>query len=293
MIKIGKESVEGAFKLYKGIAAVNVLAVNPNKEAIKELTGREREEEPVYLGKTEEGKDQVYLDFYLKTNPEAPVNNGIEIPLTMRITITKDFRKSQGGKVQVIDKYGNTAWATKEDYESKSIPVHSTGKKANITNEYRLAYQGEESLINFLRNWLNIPTSHNYVKGEWVLKDNLEECEINLDMDKLFKGNVSEIADVIKMAPNYLVKVVVGIQTNNEGREYQRVYTKSFLKNSITNYSKIDAEIASFQAAGGAPSTVFSVEPLHENVVTATSFKDNSTETPFDENTGEANTPWD
>ena len=31
MIKIGKQSEEGSFKLYKGVAALNIIAVNPTK----------------------------------------------------------------------------------------------------------------------------------------------------------------------------------------------------------------------------------------------------------------------
>ena len=46
----GEESVT-TFKRYKGIAAVSVLAINPNKAKLKELTGRELQEEPKYLFK--------------------------------------------------------------------------------------------------------------------------------------------------------------------------------------------------------------------------------------------------
>ena len=56
-IKIGNKSEEGVYKLYKGIAALNVVAVNPNKAQLEKITGRSVDEEPVYLGKDDEGND--------------------------------------------------------------------------------------------------------------------------------------------------------------------------------------------------------------------------------------------
>jgi len=40
-VKVGKESVEGSFKMYKGMAAFNIVAVNPTKAELEALTGRE------------------------------------------------------------------------------------------------------------------------------------------------------------------------------------------------------------------------------------------------------------
>ena len=62
-VKVGKESVEGNYALYKGVAALNILAVNPNKAELSELTGRDIEEEPQYVSQTEEGKAQVRVTF--------------------------------------------------------------------------------------------------------------------------------------------------------------------------------------------------------------------------------------
>ena len=45
-IKIGKQSEEGAFKLYKGIAAFNIVAVNPSKAELENITGRTYDDEP-------------------------------------------------------------------------------------------------------------------------------------------------------------------------------------------------------------------------------------------------------
>lgn len=293
-VKVGKESVEGSFKLYKGMAAFNIVAVNPNKKELETLLGRDIDNDPEYKSKNEDGQDVIRVTFYAKTNIEAKVNNGIELMVPISFMITKAKKVGQGsGKIQIIDKYGRTAWATPEDVESKSIPLYKSGP-ANISKDYRPAYQGEEQLVDFLVNWLNIPGPMDYKDGQWVMKKDPSDSEVALDMDALFKGNVAELQELTKLAASYLVKAAVGVKTNDEGKQYQAVFTRKFAKNAVTNYSKIDAAITEFQSNGGAPNTEFSVEPLHENTVTATEFAPKAAEAgdmPFDAPTG--GTPWD
>lgn len=290
-IKVGKESVEGVFKLYKGVAAFNIVAVNPTKKELEELQGRSIENEPEYKGKTDDGVDTMRVVFYAKTNPEAKVNNGVDLLLPISFMLTKSTRVGQtSGKIQVIDKYGRTAWATKEELNSKTIPQYANGP-ANIDKDFRAIYQGEEQLVNFLIQWLNIPNPADYKDGKWVMKANPEDSEVDLNMEALFKGDVTELKDLIKLAPNFLVKAAVGIRTTDEGKQYQVVFTRMFVKNAVTNYSKLDAAITEFQSNGGAANVEYSVEPLHENTVEATKFeaKESTGEMPFD---APEESPW-
>lgn len=275
-IKIGKQSEEGVFKLYKGVAAVNVLAVNPNKAELERITGRTYDEEPVYRGKDDDGNETMRITFYTKTNPDAKVNSGIELVLPISFTLVKARRVGQqSGKIQVIDKYGRTAWVTPAELESKSIPQYSKGP-ANISADYRPAVIGEEFLINFLIKWLNIPGPANYKEGQWIMKDNPEDSEVSINLAKVFAGDVSELVEVVNMAREYLIKVAVGIRTTEDGKQYHAVFTRDFAKNAVTDYSKLDAAITEFQNNGGAPNTVFDVNPLHENVVESTQFTPNT-----------------
>lgn len=271
-IKIGKQSEETSFKLYKGVAAFNVVALNPNKAELKEITGREVEEEPSYKGKDDNGNDTIRLTFYVSTDPTAKVNNGITLNTSFSFVLTKAQRVgANSGKIQVIDKYGRTAWATKEDIANKTIPQYSNGP-ANIDKDFRPACQGEEALIDFLKTWLNIPNPASYVNGTWVMKENAEDSEVSLNLGNLFAGNVSEISELIKIANAYAVKAAVGIRTNDEGKQYQAVFTRMFVKNSVKDYSKLDQAIQEFKNNGGAANIEYSVEPLHENVVESTKF---------------------
>lgn len=294
-VKVGKESVEGSFKMYKGMAAFNIVAVNPTKAELEALTGREIENDPEYIGKTDEGKEQVRVVFYAKTAPEAKLNNGIELLVPISFMLTKDYKVGQNsGKYQIIDKFGRTAWATKEEVQSKSIPQYSSGP-ANISADYRLAWQGEEFLVDFLIQWLNIPGPAVYKDKVWVMKENTDDSEVSLDMAALFKGDVKELKELITLAAAYTVKGAVGIRTvdnENGTRQYQAVFTRKFAKNAVTDYSRIDAAITEFQNAGGAPGTEFSTQPLHENVVEATTFTPAADNDPLGAATAPTLTPW-
>lgn len=294
-VKVGKESVEGSFKMYKGMAAFNIVAVNPTKVELEALTGREIENDLEYIGKTDEGKEQVRVVFYAKTAPEAKLNNGIELLVPISFMLTKDYKVGQNsGKYQIIDKFGRTAWATKEEVQSKSIPQYSSGP-ANISADYRLAWQGEEFLVDFLIQWLNIPGPAVYKDKVWVMKENTDDSEVSLDMAALFKGDVKELKELITLAAAYTVKGAVGIRTvdnENGTRQYQAVFTRKFAKNAVTDYSRIDAAITEFQNAGGAPGTEFSTQPLHENVVEATTFTPAADNDPLGAATAPTSTPW-
>ena len=290
-IKIGKQSEEVSFKLYKGVAAFNIVAVNPTKAEMEKLTGRTMDKEPEYIGKDDEDNDNIRVTFWAKTSPEAKVNNGIEMLTSFSYMLTKKQRVgSNSGKVQVIDKYGRTAWATKEDIASKSIPQYSSGP-ANIDKDYRPACDGEEYLIDFLIQWLNIPGPALYKEGKWVMKEDPSDSEVSLNLGELFKGNVKELAELVKLATNYAVKAVIGVRTTDEGKQYQQVFTRKFAKNAVTDYSKLDAAIAEFKANGGAANVDYDCTPLHENVVEETTFKETTTsEMPFD---APSTSPWD
>lgn len=293
-IKIGKKSEEVEFKLYKGVGAFNVVAVNPTAKELSELTGREVTEEPEYVGKNDDGKPNVRLSLWLRTDPNSKKNNGINMLTSVNFIITQDRRVgANSGKVQIIDKYGRTAWATEDELASKAIPQYSNGP-ANIDANYRPAFQGEEFFVDFLIQWLNIPNPADYKEGKWVMKADPSDSEVALDFKKLFAGDVSEIKELIKLAHDFAVKCAIGIRTTDEGKQYQSVFAKKFVRNSVSNYSKLDATIQEFKNNGGAANIEYSTEDLHENVVEATNFKQGesaSSDNPFAGN--DSKSPWD
>ena len=292
----GKESTEGsAIKRYTGVAPVYILGVNPNKAELEKLYNTQIENTPEYIGEVEVNGNKVpnvRIDFIVKTDPEKC--GGIEFTTKVAFFIKKEFRVNRdGSKVQVIDKYGRTAWVTKEQYNNKEIPVYSNGP-ANIDKDYRACYHGEEDLTNFIKAYLNIPNVMKYVNEKWVMVDNPADSEARLEnIESYFKGDFSELKSVIALQPSNKVKVLFGVRTTDDNKQYQAVYNQMFLKNNITDYSKLDADLQERKAAGAYPTTEFVVGDLKEYNVEATSF-DNSgkEELPF-QSAPSSSSPWD
>ena len=273
----GKESTEGgAFKRYIGVAPVRVLAVNPTKSEQEKLYNTTLDKDPEYVGNVNvNGKDvqNVRISFVVKTDEEKC---GIDMTTNVTFFLQNAPRMgSQSGKYQIIDKYGRTAWATEEDIKAKQIPVYSNGKPANIDADYRQAYVGEEELTNCIRNYLNIPNVQKYVDGEWKLVDNPSECEARLDkIADYFKGNFAELKSIISLQPNNKIKVMFGVRTSEDGKEYQAVYTRMTLKNGVSDYSRLDKDLQEAKQNGAYSTTEFSVCPIKEYKIEATPVDD-------------------
>ena len=273
----GKESTEGGeFKRYIGVAPVRVLAVNPTKSEQEKLYNTTLDKDPEYVGNVNvNGKDvqNVRISFVVKTDEEKC---GIDMTTNITFFLQNAPRMgSQSGKYQIIDKYGRTAWATEEDIKAKQIPVYSNGKPANIDADYRQAYVGEEELTNFIKNYLNIPNVQKYVDGEWKLVDNPSECEARLDkIADYFKGNFAELKSIISLQPNNKIKVMFGVRTSEDGKEYQAVYTRMTLKNGVSDYSRLDKDLQEAKQNGAYSTTEFSVCPIKEYKIEATPVDD-------------------
>ncbi|MCF0114716.1 MAG: hypothetical protein HUJ56_05130, partial [Erysipelotrichaceae bacterium] len=116
------------------------------------------------------------------------------------------------------------------------------------------------------------------------LKDK-SEAEARLDnIANLIKGDVSELRNIIAMQPKNKVRVLFGVKTTDDNKQYQTVYTKRFLKNNNTNYSHLDRDVADSKANGAYSNVEFYVGDLKEYTVEPTSFEAPGTDTklPFD-----------
>ena len=280
-----KEAQE--FKRYIGVCPVFVKAVNPNKVEHEKLFNTTLEEAPVYVQDKEDAEGNSYKNVRISVVMQPDVEKiGFEMPLvTMPLFVTnqKQFG-AKSGKYQVVDKYGRFAWATEAEISAKEIPTNSNGKKADISNDYRIAYVGEEALTKFIRAFLYIPEITVWDNKEQCrvpnTKDKPEECECRLDVEtfeKFFKGDFSDIKDILGFQPTNKIKVCLGVRTDaNSGKLFQSVYTKKFISNAATNYSSIDKmlqEDASYAAENNKVlNTEYSAETVHEYSVTPTNF---------------------
>lgn len=283
MIAKGSASKDTQFKRYIGVCPATVAAVNPTKEEREKLFNVVLEETPVYVTDREDSDGKTYknikVDIILR-----PEEAGLAIPM-VSMPLYLSNRKSFGansGKYQIIDKYGRTAWATQEDIENKRIPTYSDGRKADISEDYRIAFDGEEALTKFLRTFLSIPEITVWDKNSNGRVPNTsvapEDCECRLDIEDfqaMAKGDFTSLKSYIDYWPTNKIKVCLGVRTNPEtGKQYQTVYTRKFLPNNSSNYSGIENElnrdIAYAQGHGKTLTTEFSAEKVHEYLITPT-----------------------
>lgn len=271
----GTESKEGnAVKRYIGVAPVFVLAVNPDKAELEKLYNTQLENDPEYLGEVEVGEDKhkvqnVRLDFIVKT--DADKCGGIEFTTKVAFFLRKEYRYNRDQtKVQVIDKYGRTAWVTIEQAKNHEIPTYSNGP-ANLDKDYRPIYYGEEQLTEFIKAYLGIPPVMRYVNDAWVMTEHPEECEVRLDkIADYFKNDFSELKEIITYQPNNKVRVLFGVRTTDDNKMYQSVFTELFLKNSNTDYTKLAKTVNERKEAGAYATTEFEICDLKEYVVKPT-----------------------
>lgn len=292
----GNETTDSAIvKRYTGVAPCYVLGVNPNKAKLEEIYGTTLENAPEYLSTVDvDGKtvSTARIDFIVKTDPEK--SNGIEMLSKVALFLRKEYRFNRDKtKVQVIDKYGRTAWVTKEEAAAHAIPVYTNGP-ANLDADYRPCYVGEEELTNFIKTYLNIPNVMKYVDKKWVMVDNPDECLARLEnVDKFFTGDFSELNTIVNLQPKNKIKLLFGVKTNDEGKQYQAVYTQMFLKNGVQDYSKLDKDLQDRKAAGAYATTEFFVGDLKEYTVEATNFASAPvSENPFGDSVGMSDNPW-
>ena len=298
----GQVSSEGGIvKRYIGVASVFVLGVNPLKEELEKFYGRTLDNAPEYLGEAEVGDakvPQARLDFIVKADPEKYLdehNQPLNFVSKVSLFIKRAYRYNKDNtKVQVIDKYGRTAWVTVEQAKAHEVPVYSNGP-ANIDKNYRPAYIGEEELIKFLIAYLNIPSCQRYVDGKWVMNDadKLSDSEASLEhIEDYFKGDFSELKTIIGYQPNNKLKVLFGVRNTDDNKQYQTVYTRMFLKNGVSDYSKLDKDVKETQNSGALSTSEFDCTELHEYVVESTNFGEGGVgDAPFPPPAG-GNTPW-
>lgn len=287
-----KETQE--FKKYVGVGSSFVVAVNPTKKELEDIYGHEIANDPEYVVDTDNGKE-ARITFIVKTDPDTC--NGVKMINRMMFTLRNAPAYNQDQtKAQVIDKFGNVTWANAEDAKAGKPILTKNGNPAKITPDYRIAYVGEADLIGFLKPYLCVGDAFNYVNGSWVLKENTDDFVFGLEHIKdYFKGDFSEIKEAIALQPNNKVKLLYGVRTTDEGKQYQAIATRNgmILSNSAGSkaLARLEKDLTNAKDNGSYASTEFAVQELTEYNVQAT----NLNATPVETGTasGSGDMPWD
>ena len=267
----GRSTDTAEYKRYIGVAPVFINAVNPTKKELEGFYNTTIDNEPKYLGEVEVNDKKipnVRIDFIVTTD-ETVVGTALRTKISFFIRNEYRYNKDKT-KVQIIDKYGRTAWVTIEQAKNHEIPTYSNGP-ANLDKDYRPLYYGEEQLTEFIRAYLGILPVMKYVDNTWVMREHPEEYEIRLDkIANYFKNDFSELKEIITYQPNNKVKVLFGVRTTDDNKMYQTVFTDMFLKNSNSDYTKLAKAVQERKDAGAYSTTDFEVCDLKEYVVKPT-----------------------
>ena len=225
-----KEGV--ARKLYTGIENFNVIAVNPTKEELSKIYGRDVDYDPEYLGRTtvsdaagEREVAQLKVDFYLRSE-----ESGISTKVSYYISDT--FHKSATGKLKVINSFGNTTWLEESDIKSGNAPENMSWYN---TTGMKVAKRGEEEIIDLLKNLLNLPIDISKLNDP-------SEAFASFSKDVLtgfFKGDVKLLKDVIDSSNNK-IGVLLGVKTKADGGLIQSAFTKKTLRQYVLHSTKAD-----------------------------------------------------
>lgn len=254
-------SAQGAsFKNYVGVGSFRVINVNPTKAEMEEFFGRSFDKEPEYLKDMVDSMDNnkpykqlrvtylIQADIPEDINPKNTIsretNAALTEPLKTSVSFFIDsryFYNKDKSKVQVIDKYGRTAWVTIDQCNNHQIPVYANGP-AKLDADYRPTYRGEEELLKFVTDYLNITPieTYNSNTGQWMTNPHPEDCEQGLyEIKNYFTGDISELKKHCGYMPDNRLKLLVGVRTDDQGRQFSTVYTRLTLRNGAKSYTRL------------------------------------------------------
>ena len=275
---------------YIGLSAVKILAINPTKEELEAIYGHPMDKEPNYSGVMEADGQQykwMKVEFIVQSMDIPTFKDKVSFFLSSKKVTNGDKTKGR-----IMDKYGRTAWATREEIQNKQIPQYSNGP-ARIDSNYRVLYSGEYDLTNFIRKYLAIDNVDVYNGSSWEMRENPENYEVQLDsIEKILNGDLTEIKEAINFQPNNFVKVVWGVKQVN-GFTYQTCFTGEFAVGFSKKTTQLDKVLNDLRERGYLKDEEYSTEPLKKYEVEATDLNSIITASnPFEQQIKEENNPF-
>lgn len=237
------------FNLHAGVIKYKVIAINPNKQEMKDILGIDSPEEPVYVreGK-EEGTKQYLMYFwlgnlpYIINNPDGTSTKVAEdeFRLPLIFGISDQLGESKDGtKKLFINKFGESIYAESIDFIKENYEWFSS-------EGLRQAYLGESGFYDFHKYYANLKMSRNEKDENCLGTEDIKQLFTN---DKFFKDHIKGL-----MSTNHTVYCVTGIKNNGvddngnvKVREvlYNQYYQKgnATLTSAISNFkSYINAD---------------------------------------------------
>jgi len=223
-----REFTGGDFSKKVGLFEGKIIAINPDKEELEKLLGTEIKKDPEYLGEDDEGNDKVVLSIWTED-----VKSGMKA--ACRITLVdKPLSNKNGDKTKFINKQGKVSfWIDSLENTPEWFQAYETHR----------AVQGEDILYDFLNSWLQIDTKND------------KAAELNVELKKLFKGNVKELRAMIGdeeldhtvlFNSVIITKEVENNQGDKETKEYQNLFNRAFLPGNSIKFFNLGGKFPKF-----------------------------------------------
>ncbi len=257
-----KEQTEFKNKQFVGFTSVKVVAVNPDREELNKILGKEDgpDDKPItYAGKDPDGNDRMRMLFVLKDKDNNTFFHSFNLTNKVR-------KNKEGDKCQIVNSTCSTSWAPlikaldkkgKPVFDEEGKPMYTTDIDASLIQDWfanfttkekdgeprkvlgpkkwRPALSGEEELVTLLRSWL----------GRLDFMD--PETEVFVDTAKLFDENFKELRELISLDEDGKFTaggldtefvVLLGVRTDEEDatKKYQQVWSKAFLPAGFMKY---------------------------------------------------------
>jgi len=228
-----KEQKQQERTLVTGVCNSKVLAINPDRETLAEIVGRDAEnmKEPSYIGQNRDGEPNVRIDIWLK-----PIN-GIKYydegtgesknyidPYKLAIFLSdKEKSTRDESKNMFINGRIQTTWA--KDAEQAQSYTSKAGKTWFSENSIRICKEGEDQLLKFFSTYTNAD-----------LMDAETDLVLN-DYDAILSGDTSELEAIMnaKNEEGKTVNVLLGVRDG----KYQEVYSHEFERGMRKTFARL------------------------------------------------------
>jgi len=244
-------------EVYLGKAAYKVIAVNPNNEVLKSLGQYTTDDEPVYTFKREingQEYDAVNITIYLQSPTDVNIIDRVTY------TVVNNVQLSSTNKLAVINKYGGDTWLEQSFLDSKTVPDNM---QWYLNEGVKPAKRGEKELVGFiraLRNFKNVS-----IESTPEDKENYVSLFEESDLQKLFKGDYSDIRKVLMSNPDAKVGFLLGARSSDAGKVYQDTFKEMPLRPYMVNNANNDylvKRVTEAQANGKYANTYFDLADL-------------------------------
>lgn len=244
-VNSGSPSQGNGSRKYIGVVPCNVIAINPTKTELDFIYGKPVEREPKYVFE-KDGKTSVMINIWLRSvqpvSEKKVVFNSLKIWINDGIVLFNDEDGVE--KCRIIDDYGECANLTSAQFQAGMPPQNS-----RVTGNFRPAKRGEETLVSFIKAWLNVEESTRWDSSnkKWVPNEpeKVQQAKITYDWERWLTGDVDDLKALVEEHQDNTVQVVVGVEKDSENNYRQAVWDGMFMRGWLTKFeytqTRIDA----------------------------------------------------